>query len=479
MGIHAKPSADAEQRLKEQRKRETISSLIISFLSITLIGLVLGLVFLPKITDTQEVMVVYKYEQEKEKKPEPIPKPTVIKKPTPPSSSSSVAKVITSVNTADFVVPIVDIDTETPNLEFGESADFGSGWNTGIGSNPFSSIPSTMRKRCSPQERMKRLKESGGDPKSEKAVVAALDWLQETQNADGSWGNQHKSAMTGFAILAFLGHCETPSSKKYGKTVERGMVWLVDLGLKNDGRLSQLPEKNIQWVYEQGISTYALAESLTLSKDMKYNIPKLDEVTKKAGEMIMDGQAGSGGWNYRYSPHSSEGDNSVGFWQIQALKACKHTKLWPDSKFKPTAREAMKFLKKVQGQNGAIGYRTDHNRSPHLTGGGVLCMQFWGEGDSDEAEKGIKWIRENSTFEWGKTSSNLYYHYYNAQAMINAGGEDWEWYNNMFQKQLLDAQNDDGSWTQKMAHGPINQHMATCLATFMLEVYYRFLPASK
>ena len=77
-------------------------------------------------------------------------------------------------------------------------------------------------------------------------------------------------------------------------------------------------------------------------------------------------------------------------------------------------------------------------------------------------------------------ASNLYYHYYNAQAMINRGGDDWDDYNALFRDKLLAAQNEDGSWWrgEKVAHGAIGPHMATCLATFMFEVYYRFLPAT-
>ena len=41
----------------------------------------------------------------------------------------------------------------------------------------------------------------------------------------------------------------------------------------------------------------------------------------------MQGQTGQGGWVYRFESNGG-GDNSVGFWQIQALKACKHTGLW-------------------------------------------------------------------------------------------------------------------------------------------------------
>ena len=62
--------------------------------------------------------------------------------------------------------------------------------------------------------------------------------------------------------------------------------------------------------------------------------------------------------------------------------------------------------------------------------------------------------------------------------MINEGGDVWDWYNEMFRDQLIEAQKDDGSWSQRMQHGPINDHMATCLATLTLEVYYRFLPGT-
>ena len=188
-------------------------------------------------------------------------------------------------------------------------------------------------------------------------------------------------------------------------------------------------------------------------------------------------QGESGGWVYRYAP-TNDGDNSVGFWQIQALKAASHTGLWAESKFKKYGRKAVGWLEKAQGANGAIGYRGDSGRSPGLTGGGVLCMQLWGEGRSKAARAGVKYISGNQPFKWGEASSNLYYHYYNAQAMINHGGKEWDEYNKLFRDELLKNQNSDGSWSQNMSHGPVNAHMATCLATLMLEVYYRFLPGT-
>ncbi len=61
--------------------------------------------------------------------------------------------------------------------------------------------------------------------------------------------------------------------------------------------------------------------------------------------------------------------------------------------------------------------------------------------------------------------------------MINYGGSSWKKYNRLFRDELLDHQEKDGTWISKATkHG--NLHMNTCLATFMLEVYYRFLPGT-
>ena len=195
----------------------------------------------------------------------------------------------------------------------------------------------------------------------------------------------------------------------------------------------------------------------------------------------MAGQARSGGWVYEYDTGSNDGDNSVGFWQIQALKACKHTGLWDEKDFKETIKEALDYLKEVQGSTGGIGYRRNPATRPGLTAGGVLAYQMWDKSSDSVVRNGIKFIMENNTaFDWEEESSNLYYHYYNAQALINRGGGDWDEYNEIFRDKLLAAQNEDGSWSrkEKVALEASGTHMLTCMATFMLEVYYRFLPAT-
>ena len=94
-------------------------------------------------------------------------------------------------------------------------------------------------------------------------------------------------------------------------------------------------------------------------------------------------------------------------------------------------------------------------------------------------------------FDWNSADSDLYGHYYAVQAMLNHGGKAWEKYNTLFRDQVLNNQNDDGSYKVLNAGGKINAvggsfqgtsafavHYRTCLATLMLEAYYRFLPAT-
>lgn len=478
--IHIDITPETRAQLERDKKRSMISSVGISIGVITLIFLLMS-AFVLKMQQPNPVDIVT-YISPKTEVIDPTP-PEInrdrLTKPSPPSNRT--APVIASTKMSDISIPVPDVDVTSPSLEFGDGNGFGTG---GLGSNDgfgpgskFKLVPNTMRSRCDAEDRMKRLLESGGTKEGEAAVVKALDFLQKTQNSDGSWDSQHPVAMTGLALLAYLGHCETPDSKKYGDTVLKAIVYLTNVGMKNDNRLTNKPAESIQWVYDHGIATYALAEAYTFCSKTDSNIPDLDKVVIGAGERIMKGQAPAGGWSYKFAP-SPVGDNSVGYWQIQAMKACKLTGLWKDSEFTEHSRLALDWLESAQGPDGAIGYRNDSKRSPGLTGGGVLAFQMWNKGLDKTVRDGVKWIDKNTKFEWGKESANLYYHYYTIQAMLNHGGEEWAAYNTMVRDPLISAQNADGSWSQKMTHGPINDHMATCLAALSLETYYRFLPTA-
>ncbi|WP_193211282.1 prenyltransferase/squalene oxidase repeat-containing protein [Luteolibacter marinus] len=493
MSLHAQLSPEAQARLQAQRRNSTISSVIISILVLVLICLILAFIFLDPFLKETPVIVSYQGTVAQDEQLE-VKKMnnSVERKPSAPSSS--MAKVIAATTMSPTAVPVPEIDVPDPSTDFGNGDDFGDGWGSGGdggGGGGFGNIPATMRKRCSPEDRIARLTENGGTPQCEETVVKGLRWLKSTQNADGSWTGNNQCAMTGLALLAYLGHCETPLSEEFGDSCLKAITYLVDRGMKNNGLLSSTAENNPK-PYEHGIATYALGEAATFCKQLNITVPNLMEVTRKAGQLIIDNQHKSGGWDYGYSVDSDRGgDLSVAAWQIQALKACKHTGI----EFKGLnrcARKALDYVEARSQSSGAFAY--DKNGDSHLpnkyyslTGAGMLCLQMWDKASAPKVRGGAKYIEENSKFNYGTKDADLYGHYYESQAMINRGADQWKNYNKMFRDQVLNNQNPDGSWKAPNNGGGLNAtgaqyqnnvHYRTCLCILMLEVYYRFLPAT-
>ena len=114
----------------------------------------------------------------------------------------------------------------------GAGGGFGKGVGLG-GASGFVSLPPSMRSRCSASERLEKLRQTGGRPECEAAVTKSLAWFKTKQNPDGSWGRANKAAMTGFALLCYLGRCETPDSPFYGDNVMKGIMYLIELSKKN------------------------------------------------------------------------------------------------------------------------------------------------------------------------------------------------------------------------------------------------------
>jgi hypothetical protein len=374
---------------------------------------------------------------------------------------------------------------------FGKGAGVaGAGLGMGGGAGKiFGLIPETMRKRCSKEDRLQRLAESGGTPACDEAVTKSLRWMKSVQNADGSWGASNKAAMTGLVLLSYFGHCETPVSEEFGESCLRGIVYLTNLGLKTDGKLASNFTSH-GWCYEHGIATYALGEAYTFCKELKQDVPGLAEVTEKAGQFIIDNQNKNGGWAYQYGTEKgAHTDVSVVGWQIQALKACSHTNI----KYRgmnAAISKGLDYLATCQNDHGGFGYSGKNSHSEYftLTGVGMLCYQMWGKGKGSEVRKASKYIIENTRFDYNTEFCDLYGHYYESQAMMQIGGDEWKKYNDLFRDQLLNNQEPDGQWKspgggkkpravapQFIGSGLDSRIYRNTLCTLMLEVYYRFL----
>jgi hypothetical protein len=133
-----------------------------------------------------------------------------------------------------------------------------------VGKGSATGLPATMGSRMGGTARTMAMRMNGGKKESEEAVMRGLRWLAKSQNGDGSWAKGTKTyiaAMTGFGLLSFLGHGETPVSSEFGPTVQKALDWLVNNGKKNAGRLSMEPVFSQTGVYAHGIATYVMGNT--------------------------------------------------------------------------------------------------------------------------------------------------------------------------------------------------------------------------
>ncbi len=461
MSLHIESTEEVLAELKRQRAKSLAAAVTVSFLGVALMGLLLYLVNI--ITAIPEDPAVTVYPTDERKGEDPI-KPEITR-PQRPSSSQRNSEVKIVVSTAATDVPInnPEIDVEIPSDSFSDGLEFGNniGFDNGKGPGGYTPDNITLSKRCDLNDRMKRITENGGTPQCEEAVVKSLRWLKKQQNKDG-------------------------------------ISFLVDQGMKAPV-LSLVPQRN-EVSYDHAVATYALCEAYTFCKQMDIpSISNLERVVVKAVDKILDNQNTDGGWAYNYNTRAgAHTDLSVTGWNVQALKAAEHGGIKPTKGDIRTAlRKAAMYCRKCSKPDGLFTYmqegREDATARPSLVGVGVLSLQMCGSGSDSAARKGLDWMLKNTNkpFNWkaNNTSSNLYQHYYGVQAAMNRGGDVWTAYNRAFRDATLGAQASDGSFAPNGFPGPgglVNSNGGTindkiyrqCLATLMLEVYYRFLPGT-
>ena len=417
------------------------------------------------------------------------------------NKTTPMKKVVSMNSTSAISLPEVPMDAvdmpEMSSLMGGSmgSGGFGSGgagggFGKGIGiggQSGFVSLPPSMKSRCSSAERLQKLKESGGTAECERAVSNALEYLKTKQKPDGGWGANQRCGMTGFALLCFLGRCETPESVYYGDNVMKAILYLIEKQKKNPNKLFSEATSGNGCVYEHGIATYALGEMYTLARMGSKALPGMREAFEEGVKVIIDNQQESGSWVYDsekgiYANPGRE-DLSVAGWQYQALKAAKLTSLKIGG-LHGSIDKTVKYLEGKQTKDGGIGgtNREGHYNQWALTGAGVLGLQTLATGGKKtEIKKAIAFAhdlfkKEPPTWE----TADLYAWYYYQQAFFQYGSEEWKYWNELVLPVILANQQKDGSWKPSSktlagtSGGPDNIY-ATALCTLMLEVYYRYL----
>ncbi len=402
--------------------------------------------------------------------------------PTVPELNAPQLTTITTTNMATPVFQVAAVAPQVKPVNTDAMAKSLSEAAKSLGKGMGAGLPGSMAGRMGGSARRAAMMAKGGKDKSEQAVLKGLRWLVKNQNEDGSWSRENRAAMTGLALLAFLGHGELPNSLEFGPAVEKAVNWLLTNGQKFEGRMNMAAKFSQSGVYEHGIAAYALGEYYTMSKD-----ERAADLLRQAIQYIIDGQGPDGGWMYSFD--KTQSDTSVTGWQIQALKAA-HLSDLDISGVSETMDKAMLNLKRVQGKQGGFGYRTPQDRYS-LSGVGVLCTYFWKQKKDKMVTDGMQFIidkvKSDEPIKYAGATADLYAWYYHTQAALMVGGNAWTTWNRLFQDEIVDAQSPDGSWPPHggKGHGPEKKPdgagpvYRTTLCILMLEVYYRYMPSTK
>ena len=125
MSIHVQLSDEAKAKLKRQSVASTVTSLIISILSIALIGCVLGLLvkFIPD--DEPPVMISYSAPATTESEESSERQVQTNRSNPTPQSSSAMANVMTSVSASAVSIPTTEKNVDVESMDFGDLDDFG------------------------------------------------------------------------------------------------------------------------------------------------------------------------------------------------------------------------------------------------------------------------------------------------------------------------------------------------------------------
>ncbi len=300
------------------------------------------------------------------------------------------------------------------------------------------------------------------DETTQKAVDNALAYLKSVQQKDGSWGN---TAITSFALLAFMSNGHVPNQGLYGPEVAKGIRYIVSIA-RDDGYLVGPKGGNM---YCHGMSALALTQAFGMSGD-----DELKTVLKKAIALIVKSQNSEGGW--RYDPSPSGADISVTIMQVMALRGARDSGLHvPDEIFK----KALKYIDKCHdARTGGYKYMPSSGGAGYArTAAGVCLLQLSGEYDAVDLDSAVKYLVKE-----GDDRQHYWYgHYYAAHALHVYGGKNdanekiWKDYYDRMKTKLLATQKPGGEWLENMErHNGANYQ--TSIAVLILSVPTHYLP---
>ncbi len=372
------------------------------------------------------------------------------------------------------------------------------------------------------------VKKGGGGRETEAAVHDSLRWFKRHQSTNGMWDAEHYQdncqvgpkcepgstatsggsdvnvALTGYALLCYLGAGYDHKFGTYRRTVQKALDYLL-AAQKPDGLLGV---RN----YEHAVAAMALAEAYGMTGD-----PMLRAPAQKAATLLVSRQArnpskqadrayGGLGWDY-VDGNPARNDSSVSGWCVMALKSAVAAGLdvgtgmvgartWLDQAWKAANPDWRKLVDPYSARS-SFPYTWDATSdvvqidkpgsSAHdLAPVGAVCAVFLGHHQGDIMLESL--CNHIDTYQHPTTyPCNTYYLYYDTMAIFQAGGERWQRWNKTMSGMLLASMRRDpdcfaGSWdpANTVFHGSdTGRVLSTAYCCLCLEVYYRYRQIGK
>jgi hypothetical protein len=370
------------------------------------------------------------------------------------------------------------------------------------GGRPLADVPEVYRSRLDPN-RSALAYRAGASPASEQAVERALNWLARHQDDDGRWDAatakyddgtavqgdddftvhcppgetcfgecvywEADTALTGLALLSYLGAGYTQTDGKYAETVGKGLDYLRSVQ-KPDGDLRG--KSRAVGMYCHAMATIALCEAYALTGDERLRGP-----VERAVDFLVHGRARDG-LAWRYAPGAPVGDTSILGWVVMALKSAREVGIQVPSTLQSGT---LGWLAKVASgeARGLARYQPSDSISPTMTAEAWVCRQFLAVGGPGPAStEAADYLLAHGP---KRDQYNLYYWYYGTLAMYQHGGPSWARWNGEVRDEIVRRQRVGGhiagSWDpDDSPYGSKGGRIyCTALATLSLEVYYRYL----
>jgi len=296
-------------------------------------------------------------------------------------------------------------------------------------------------------------------PEVERIYERGLRFLAAAQAEDGSFPGNYggEPAAAALAMLAMFAHGDDPNYGPYAKPIKRDLDFILSHVNPQTGYIGNS-------MYNHGFATLALAEAYGAVQDSR-----IAPALKKAVELILTSQERNPFKAWRYTPDSQDADSTVSGACFVALAAARNAGLRVPDK---AIDGALKFYSDCQSPgDGGIAYLPGAGRNGGATTAiGVAVYAYARKRELPVFIRALKSLKQTGEAPNGG-GYPFYFEYYASQALFQADVKAWETWNEKRVKQLIDTQNEDGSWDAGLGSG-----ISTAFALLSIALNYRYLP---